>query len=58
MRRLAEIDSRQERVVVLRAFGGLTHEEVAEVLQVTSRTVKRDWQTARLWLHRELDLGR
>ncbi|MCP3964584.1 MAG: sigma-70 family RNA polymerase sigma factor [bacterium] len=54
LRRLAEIDPRQERVVVLRAFTGLTHEEIAGVLGVTSRTVKRDWRTARLWLHKEL----
>ncbi len=55
LRRLAEVDPRQERVVVLRVFAGLTNEEIAEVLGVTSRTVKRDWRTARLWLHKELD---
>lgn len=55
LRRLAEIDPRQERVVVLRVFAGLTNEEIAENLGITSRTVKRDWRTARLWLHKELE---
>ena len=54
LRELAEIDPRQARVVELRLFAGLTHEEIAEALGVTSRTVKRDWRTARLWLHRKL----
>lgn len=55
LRRLARLDPRQERVVVLRVFAGLTHEEIAGNLGVTSRTVKRDWRTARLWLHKELE---
>jgi len=52
--RLAEMNSRQCQVVELRYFGGLTHEEIAEVLEVSVPTVKRDWRVARLWLRREL----
>lgn len=52
--RLAEMDERKCRVVEMRFFGGLTDEEIAEVLGVTTRTVLRDWKTARLWLYREL----
>lgn len=55
--RLAILDARQARVVELRFFAGLTVSEVAAALKVTSRTVKRDWQTARLWLHQELREG-
>lgn len=51
---LALIDPQQARVVELRFFGGLTVEETAEVLGVSSRTVKRDWAVARAWLHGEL----
>ena len=54
---LAEIDERKARVVELRFFGGLTHEEVASVLGVALRTVERDWRSARAWLHRELAEG-
>jgi DNA-directed RNA polymerase specialized sigma24 family protein len=38
----------------MRFFGGLSDEEMAEVLGVTTRTVLRDWKKARLWLYREL----
>jgi DNA-directed RNA polymerase specialized sigma24 family protein len=38
----------------MRFFGGLSDEEIAEVLGVSTRTVLRDWKTARLWLYREL----
>ncbi len=51
---LAEIDERQSRVVELRYFGGLTNQETAEALGCSTRTVKREWRTARLWLYREL----
>jgi RNA polymerase sigma factor (TIGR02999 family) len=51
---LAKLDPRQARVVELRFFGGLSIEETAEVLAVSSATVKRDWLVARAWLHREL----
>ncbi len=51
---LAEVDSRQGRIVELRYFGGLTIDETAEVLGVSPRTVKREWHSARLWLLRAL----
>src|SRR6266851_9382128 len=51
---LAKLDARQSRVVELRFFGGLSIEEVAEVLKVSPATVQRDWSLARAWLHREL----
>ncbi len=47
---LEKIDERMARIVELRYFGGLTDAEVAEALQVTDRTVRRDWQQARLFL--------
>ena len=48
------VDPRAAKVVELRFFGGLENEEVAEVLEVSLATVKRDWTVARAWLHREL----
>ncbi|MEP6914990.1 MAG: sigma-70 family RNA polymerase sigma factor [Acidobacteriota bacterium] len=51
---LAQIDPRGARVVELRFFSGLTVEETAEVMAVSPGTVKRDWNTARAWLFREL----
>jgi RNA polymerase sigma factor (TIGR02999 family) len=51
---LAELDQRQSRVVELRFFGGLSLEEIAEVLRVSVGTVRRDWSLARALLHREL----
>ena len=51
---LAQLDPRKSRVVELRYFGGLSVEETAEVLKVSSVTVKRDWSTAKLWLYREM----
>jgi RNA polymerase sigma factor (TIGR02999 family) len=52
---LATIDSRKSRIVELRFFGGLTLEETADVLSVSSRTVLREWDLAKAWLRRELD---
>ena len=52
--RLAEIDPRQAKVVEMRYYGGLTEDEIAEVWNLSSRTVKRDWESARLWLNAEL----
>jgi RNA polymerase sigma factor (TIGR02999 family) len=52
--RLSQRDQRQGRIVELRFFAGLTVEETAEVLQVSPRTVKREWQLARAWLYGEL----
>jgi RNA polymerase sigma factor (TIGR02999 family) len=51
---LAEIDERKSRVVEMRFFGGLSIEEVAEVLKVSPDTVMRDWRLAKVWLLREL----
>jgi len=55
--RLNERDQRQGRIVELRFFGGLTEEEVAEVLGLSARTVKREWSVARAWLYKELSKG-
>ena len=51
---LAKVDPRKARVVELRFFAGLSVEETAEVLKVSSDTVKRDWRLARAWLLAEL----
>lgn len=55
--RLEDLDERQVRVVELRYFGGLSIDDVADVLSVSPATVKRDWSVARLWLRRELSKG-
>lgn len=52
--RLATQDERQSRIVEMKFFGGLNVEEMAEILQVSPRTVKREWTMARAWLHREM----
>jgi RNA polymerase sigma factor (TIGR02999 family) len=55
---LSSVDPQQSRIVELRFFGGLTVEETASVLDISPRTVKREWRMARAWLHRELESGR
>ena len=57
MNSLAAIDPRKAQVVEMRFFGGLSVEETAEVLKVSSVTVMRDWSTAKAWLYRELAGG-
>jgi RNA polymerase sigma factor (TIGR02999 family) len=57
LERLATHDARMHRVVELRYFGGASVEETAEVLGVSPITVKRDWQVAKAWLHREMSQG-
>ncbi len=52
--RLEELDPRQSKVVELRFFAGLSEGEVAKMLDLSTRTVKRDWVTARAWLHGQL----
>jgi RNA polymerase sigma factor (TIGR02999 family) len=52
--RLAALDPRKSQIVELRYFGGLTVEETAELLGLSSRTIKREWRWARAWLFREL----
>jgi RNA polymerase sigma-70 factor (ECF subfamily) len=54
LKRLADLDERKSRVVELRFFAGLDNEEIAQALNITSKTVIRDWQFARSWLLREL----
>jgi RNA polymerase sigma-70 factor (ECF subfamily) len=51
---LAVFDHRQGRIVEMRFFMGLSHEQIAKVLGISVTTVKREWRTARLWLYREL----
>ena len=51
---LAQLDERQSRVVEMRFFTGLSNTEIAEVLKVTERTVKRDWRAARAYLRLQL----
>jgi RNA polymerase sigma-70 factor (ECF subfamily) len=55
LKRLAKVDERQARVVELRYFGGLSIEEVADALQASPATIKRDWAAAKLWLFREIE---
>ena len=52
--RLEQLDPRQARIIELRFFGGLTVEQVADLLEVSERTVYLDWQMARSWLWAEL----
>jgi RNA polymerase sigma factor (TIGR02999 family) len=54
LKKLAEKDEQQARIVELRYFSGLTVEETAKVLRVSSMTVKRDWNVAKAWLRRRI----
>ena len=54
LKRLEQLSDRQAKVVTYRFFGGLTQKEIAEVLDVSVPTVRRDWRLARAWLSREL----
>lgn len=54
LERLATLDSRAARGVELRYFGGLNQDEIAEVLKVSTVTVRRDWVFAKAWLYAEL----
>jgi RNA polymerase sigma-70 factor, ECF subfamily len=54
LRDLAVFDARQSRIVELRFFGGLTTEEIGQVLDLSPRTIKREWRLAKAWLHREI----
>ena len=55
--RLAAFDPRQSRIVELLCFGGLTVDEAAEVLQISERTVHREWKIAKAWLSRAMQGG-
>jgi RNA polymerase sigma factor (TIGR02999 family) len=57
LERLEKFDEQQAKVVEMRFFGGMSTSEIAETLDISERTVIRDWQTARLWLYRELNQG-
>ena len=57
LNRLAEMDPQQGQIVELRFFSGLSVEETSKVLDVSERTVKRDWNVAKAWLRRELSKG-
>ncbi|HXG67064.1 MAG TPA: sigma-70 family RNA polymerase sigma factor [Blastocatellia bacterium] len=54
---LAAMDERKGRIVEMKFFGGLTTEEVAEVLKVTPRTIEREWRKAKAWLHFTISKG-
>ena len=57
LERLAKLNRRHVQIVELRYFGGLSEDEIAGVLDISSRTVRRDWNVARAWLFRELRHG-
>lgn len=57
LRELEEADPRRAQVFVLRSFGGLTPDEVADVVGVSTRTVTTDWRVGRAWLAARLELG-
>ncbi|NGP87219.1 sigma-70 family RNA polymerase sigma factor [Fodinibius halophilus] len=52
--KMAEFDERKSRVAEMRFFTGMTNREIAEILDVSTRTIDRDWLKARSWLHKEL----
>ena len=54
---LSDMDKRKVQVVELRFYGGLTEQEVAEVLEVSLGTVERDWRIARAWLRKQMGKG-
>jgi RNA polymerase sigma factor (TIGR02999 family) len=54
LERLGMLDSRKARVVELKYFGGLNHDEIAEVMKISTVTVRRDWVFAKAWLYTEL----
>jgi RNA polymerase sigma-70 factor, ECF subfamily len=58
LKALSVVDERKSKVVELKFFGGLSVEETAEVLRVSSDTVIRDWRLAKIWLLRELSRGK
>jgi len=57
LRSLEYLDPQKSKIVELRYFGGLSIEETAEVLDISSRTVRREWQRARAWLYRMITEG-
>ena len=57
LRRLERLDPQKGKIVELRYFGGLSIEETAEVLNVSPRTVRREWQRSKAWLYRMISEG-
>lgn len=57
MKQLASMDPRQSQLVELRFFGGLSIEEAARVIEISPATAKREWATARVWLHHAMESG-
>jgi RNA polymerase sigma factor (sigma-70 family) len=55
LQRLEKFDEQQAKIVEMRFFGGMNNTEIAETLNISERTVRREWQAARLWLYRELN---
>jgi RNA polymerase sigma factor (TIGR02999 family) len=54
LQELSRFDPQQARIIELRFFGGLSIDETSQILNISPATVKRDWATARAWLHREM----
>jgi RNA polymerase sigma factor (TIGR02999 family) len=54
---LEKLDPRKAQIVEMRYFGGLSVEETAAVLKISDRTILREWETARVWLYRQLRHG-
>ena len=54
LERLATLNSRKARVVELKYFGGLNHDEIADIMKISTVTVRRDWMFAKTWLYDEL----
>ena len=57
LNRLEQLDDRKCRIVEMRYIGGLSVEEVAEVVGISARTVEREWRAAKAWLYREISKG-
>lgn len=55
LEKLAAFDEKQAAIVEMRFFGGMNNKDIAEHLKISERTVGREWQSAKLWLYRELD---
>jgi len=52
---LSRVDERQGKIVEMKFFGGLSAPEISQVLGISRATVDRDWATARVWLHRQMN---
>ncbi len=55
LERLNEFDEQQAKIVEMRFFGGMNQKEIADALEISERTIGREWQSAKLWLYRELN---